>query len=346
MALIYPSTHMPVREYLKLARSFNAVLTAVSPVMGAIAMRQFDLLNLSLLFLIGFLGHTYGFVLNDILDYKIDKESKEISDRPLISGTITLPQAWTFALLSAGIAFVLALYLSVTTNNWIAFGVLILSALLVTLYDAISKLLPLTDLILGASVALLVLYGAAIQTTYLSSITTIAWIVSILGGIQVLFMNIVAGGLKDIENDFKKGAKTLAVKLGVRVQQKKLIVTKSFKAVAYIIQGVDIFLVFLPFVLLQPFTTYSPLRIVQFMLLILISCIMIFFSHKLLSQPSFKRDAIRKFIGLHYYTNFSLVPVLLMAFNPWAIIIAVFPALGFILSNLILHGTVLQPKTM
>ena len=47
---------MPVREYLKLARSFNAVLTGVSPVMGAIAMEQYNILTLFLLFIIGFFG--------------------------------------------------------------------------------------------------------------------------------------------------------------------------------------------------------------------------------------------------------------------------------------------------
>ena len=57
-----------IREYLKLARSFNAVLTALSPVMGAIAMEQYNIGILFILFIIGFFGHTYGFVFNDIVD--------------------------------------------------------------------------------------------------------------------------------------------------------------------------------------------------------------------------------------------------------------------------------------
>ena len=76
-----------IREYLKLSRSFNAVLTGISPVMGAIAMEQYNIGFLVLLFLVGFLGHSFGFVFNDIIDYKLDKTSKEIQDRPLISGT-------------------------------------------------------------------------------------------------------------------------------------------------------------------------------------------------------------------------------------------------------------------
>lgn len=77
-----------LREYLKLARSFNAGLTALAPVLGAVAMQQFELFHLFLLFLIGFFGHSFGFTLNDILDLKIDQTSKEIQDMPLASKKI------------------------------------------------------------------------------------------------------------------------------------------------------------------------------------------------------------------------------------------------------------------
>src|SRR6056297_4033621 len=105
-----------IREYLKLARSFNAVLTGISPVMGAIAMQQYNILILLILFLIGFFGHSFGFVFNDIIDYNIDKTSKEISDRPLISGTISLRNAWIFAFLCIILAFVVAGGIAYTTS--------------------------------------------------------------------------------------------------------------------------------------------------------------------------------------------------------------------------------------
>ena len=69
-------------------------------------------------------------------------------------------------------------------------------------------------------------------------------------------------------------------------------------------------------------------------------------SHKLLSMKHFERSKARKLIGSHYVTNFALVPIMLMTLNPWAGLMIFFPALGFILSNIILHGTILQPKTM
>ena len=115
---------MKFREYLKLARSFNAVLTGVSPVLGAIAMEHFNVLDLFLLFLVGFLGHTFGFVFNDIIDYKIDKTSKEISDRPLISGTISVKKAWIFAIITLILAFLIAFYIGYKNHNY--FSILII----------------------------------------------------------------------------------------------------------------------------------------------------------------------------------------------------------------------------
>ncbi|MFH1101945.1 MAG: UbiA prenyltransferase family protein [Methanobacteriota archaeon] len=336
---------MKIREYLKLARSFNAVLTGISPVMGAIAMQYYDITHLIILFFIGFFGHTYGFVLNDILDYKIDRYEKELKDRPLVSGTITLRNAKIFAFASLLISLLLAVYLSIVTQSYISFVVLLISACFVTMYDLISKKLPLTDIILAAGVFFLVLYGATATSTTIAQITLLAWVVCLLGAIQVLYMNIVAGGLKDIENDSQKGANTLAVKLGVRILNQTFKVTTSFYIVAYMIQFVDIFFVALPFFLIPAFIS-SPYLILQAVLLILISIAMLVFSYKLLSLPRFNRDLVRKYNGLHYYTNFALVPVMLMTLTPWALILIVFPALGFVLSNLTLHGTLLQPKTM
>ena len=343
---------MIIREYLKLARSFNAVLTGISPVMGAIAMKQYDLFHLFILFLIGFLGHTYGFVLNDIIDYKIDKHSKEIIDRPLISGSISIRKAWIFAMVSMLLAFIITIGATLTIPTFfgssliLSIIILIISALFITLYDITSKKFPLTDIFVAIGIFFLILYGASTSVETIDQITVLAWIVCLLGAIQAFFMNIVAGGLKDIENDFKKGAKTIAVKMGVRVINKQLKVYLIYKIIAYAIQLLDILIVFLPFFIIQEFEAPSILRYIQWILLGTISILMLFFSHKLLTLKYFDRNRARKYIGIHYYTNFALVPIMLMTLNPWTFILTFFPLLGFVLSNVILHGTILQPKTM
>lgn len=338
--------HM-IREYLKLSRSFNAVLTGISPVMGAIAMGEFHLFTLFILFLIGFLGHTFGFVFNDIIDYRIDKTSKEISDRPLISGTISLKKAWIFAFVSIITAFIIAIILAIYTTNFYPIIILIISAILIILYDLISKKLPFMDIFVALGIFFFILYGASTVTIKIDEITSIAWLVCILGSIQVLFMQIVAGGMKDIENDYINGANTAAVKMGVRVKEKKLYISNKFKALAYLIQIINIILIFIPYIIIPLFINQNPnLKYFQWIVIALIACIMFFLSYKLLSLEIFERKKVRRYIGSHYMTHFALVPILLMTLNPWAGLLVFFPALGFIISNIILHGTILQPKTM
>jgi 4-hydroxybenzoate polyprenyltransferase len=337
---------MSVREYLKLSRSFNAVLTGVSPVMGAIAMGQNNILTLFMLFLIGFFGHTYGFVLNDIIDYNIDKTSKEISDRPLVSGTISIKKAWIYAIFSMIISFIIAFYLALTTSIYYPIIVLASSAVFVTIYDLISKKIPGMDIILTTSIFFLILYGASTFVKDIFNVTKLALIVCILGSIQVLFMNAIAAGMKDIENDYKRGARTLAIKMGVRIIDGKLKVPIKFKSLAYGIQLVDILLVLLPFFIVWNVTKLSILQYLQWGIIIIIGIILFVLSSKLLNMKYFDRKKARGYIGSHYMINFTIVPIMLMTLNPWAGLIMFLPGLGFILSNIILHGTISQPKTM
>jgi len=337
---------MSVREYLKLSRSFNAVLTGVSPIMGAIAMGQNNIFTLFMLFLIGFFGHTYGFVLNDIIDYNIDKTSKEISDRPLVSGTISIRKAWIYAIFSMIISFIIAFYLALTTSIYYPIIVLALSAVFVTIYDLISKKIPGMDIILTTSIFFLILYGASTVAKDIFNVTKLALIVCILGSIQVLFMNAIAAGMKDIENDYRRGARTLAIKMGVRIINGELIVPVTFKSLAYGIQLVDIILVFLPFFIVWNVTNLSIFQYIQWGIIIIIGIILFVLSSKLLNMKYFDRKKARGYIGSHYMINFTIVPIMLMTLNPWAGIIMFLPGIGFILSNIILHGTITQPKTM
>ena len=336
---------MKIREYLKLARSFNSFLTGISPVMGAIAMGDFNILNLLILFVIGFFGHTYGFVLNDILDYNIDKNNKDIIDRPLISGTISIKKAWIFAIISISISFILAIYYSFITQKYFPLLILALSATLITIYDAISKKWPLMDIFDSAAVFMLILYGSTSVSGNIQGVTPLAWIVCLIGAIQVFFMQIVPGGLKDIKNDYETGANTVAVRLGVRVtKNQKLIIPISYKISSYLIQIINIGFVFLPFYII--FKDNTTIQYIIWLLLGLVSFLMLFVSHKFLNMSYFKRGKMRTLLGSHFSINFALVPIMLMALNPWAILIVFFPPIGFISSNLILHGTLLQPKTM
>jgi len=328
-----------IREYLKLSRSFNAGLTGISPVLGAISMQEYRLLPLFLLFLVGFFGHVYGFVVNDIMDLGIDKLSDELKDRPLVSGKISKKAAWTFALLSMIFAFLIAIFLAFHYYSFFSFPFLILSALFITIYDVISKKYPAMDVFVAGGIFLLILYGA---TSINPHLTSLAWVICGLGTIQVLFMQFIAGGLKDAEHDYKAKAKTLAISLGVKCEDKKLFIPFPFKSLAYGIQIVDIILLFMPLLFIFELGE----SIIQIVILIPLCIAMLLISKKLLGMKEFNRDKARKLIGSHYYINFSLVPIMLTVLDPYIGLLIFVPFGAFVLSNLTLHGTIMQPKTM
>ncbi|MEM1513659.1 MAG: UbiA prenyltransferase family protein [Candidatus Thermoplasmatota archaeon] len=324
-----------IKEYLKLSRSFNVGLTALAPVLGAFCNGESSLFYLFLFFLVGFFGHCYGFALNDIIDYKVDSLSHELKERPLVSGKIKISNAWIFVILMLSLSLFLGFSISYIYSNFLSISILILSAISITIYDLISKKYPAMDIFVALGIFLLIFYGAY---TVSKDIKEIAYITAILGTLQVLFMQFIAGGLKDAEHDYKAKANTLAIKLGVRVE-KKIFIPFSFKFLAYSLQLIYLFFIF------YPFHKIFEDALIQLIILSILSIIMLYISYKLLSIKKFIRDEIRKYIGAHYYINFSLVPIMLSVINPFIFLLAFIPPLAFIISNIAIHRSIL-PKTM
>ena len=348
-----------VAEYLKLARSFNLALTAVAPVLAALSMGEGSLPRLLLLFIVGAGAHIYGFVLNDYIDMRIDSLSGELRQRPLVSGTISPRAALSFAL--SGLAVMLAVgYISMSlsgtlnpSSETLVFGrprvmsILVMAAVLATIYNLISKHFPGMDIFVASAIFFLCVFGAASTAGDIMRISRLGWVVCALGGLQVMFMNIVAGGLKDIDHDSKGGGRTLAVALGCTVEGKedRLTISSIFQGLAYALQLLFLLALFLPFalgIIAPPF----PWNAIFLVALAALSAAMLGTSYLLLNQKLFKRDRMRKFIGMHYILNYILVPVMLAPINSYILLLTFVPPLGFILSNMLLAGSAMKPKTM
>jgi 4-hydroxybenzoate polyprenyltransferase len=333
-------------EYLKLARSFNMALTGLAPVMGAFAMGQTDLFILFLLFVVGCLGHAYGFTHNDIVDYQHDIHIPEIAARPLVRGTISKKQAWVFACGCLLVAGLIVVYLSMITGRYLPLGVFCLPIFCVTLYNYIGKRFPFMDIILAVGMFFLILWAALTQTNDIHQVNFVTWIVCFLGAIQVLYMNIIAGGLKDIRHDTQKGAQTTAVWLGVRVTGTNLFIPVTFLLLAFTLQILNISAVFLPFLFDSFERTTSLFMDFQLGILLLTSAGMLFFVGRLLTLTQFERATVRRLIGIQYYLNFCLAPFLLLQLSAWAIVLIGIPVLGFLLSNMFLHEKFMEPEVM
>ena len=346
-----------IKEYGKLARSFNMALTGMSPVFGALSMLEFDPVRLLILCILGCGAHIFGFVLNDYIDIRIDKHSDELSERPLVSGTITPGKALGFAMF--GLLLMLGLGLLLTWPGVQPFLILLLAAGSSTIYNLISKKAPGMDFFVAMAVGLLTLFGAS---TVSMTLSPLAIDITLLSFFMVLFMNIVANGLKDIDHDYEAGGRNLAIATGCKVIRRKkkakakgkkaraatleLVIPTGFKALAHTIEIVFIVLVLTPFVMtigiFEDFDIYS----IQFPVVVVLGIAMLAISTKLMSMGTFVRSRMRKWIGLHYSINFSLVPVMLSVVAWWIFLLAFAPPLGFIIANKALHGKASAPKTM
>ncbi|MHC1635771.1 MAG: UbiA prenyltransferase family protein [Candidatus Methanospirareceae archaeon] len=320
-------------------------LTAIAPVMGALSMQCYDLCHLMVLFLIGFFSHACGFILNDIIDYDIDKWVREIRSRPLVSGTVSFTEAWILVSISALMVFSLGFFLAFITGKFFPLLIMFFFAICAVIYDLTSKKLPLMDTFLAMAIFFLILYGATTVSGNLKNLSPLAWIIATLGALQLFFMQLI-GQLKDIENDYKCGMKTLAIKMGVRVVDKKLLIPPNFKILGYALQILFISIAFSSFVIVNNLINVGIIIYPQLTLLTLTSIFVIGFCRKFFTLDTFNRKTIRRLVGLHHYTNFTFAPLVLIGLNPWISIVIFIPLLIYVLSNLILYNTLMEPKAI
>jgi 4-hydroxybenzoate polyprenyltransferase len=329
------------RDYLEISRLFNMGLTGVAPVLGALSMYSVGGLSfyqLILLFVIGCLAHAYGFVLNDVLDVKIDVLSKDLMTRPLVNGSISRRKATVFAIACMLVSFGLVVLLSSSVDGMFGLGVLLATAYAsATIYDFFSKRYPGMDVFVAGAVFFLILFGAYT----VGRLTPLAWIVAVIGGLQVLFMNMINGAIKDIDHDKDGSARTLAIRLGARVNAGMLLLPLSFKTTGYLIEMSRTLLVFLPLAFFSPSMSFWLIP-----LLIIFTFLTFLSIYRLYSIKAFDRGRIRKGIGLIVIFMYATTPIMLSYLNPLFIVIAIIPPVWFVLSNLLLHSTVLEPKTM
>ncbi len=330
-----------LRDYLEITRLFNMGLTAVAPVLGALSMWNvgtLSLFELFVLFIIGSLAHIYGFVINDVIDFKVDKLSKDLSARPLVKGSITRRQAAFFAISCMIGSLLLSLIFYTEPFRYIIlFFILLVAYFFATIYDVASKKYPGMDLFVTAAIFFLILFGASTIGTP----TILSYVVALIGSLQVLFMNMINGAIKDIDHDKQGSANTIAIRLGAKIHAGIIALPVSFKTTGYLIETGRIILIFIPFLFLdlQPQSW-------QIAFLVVLAILTFVSIYKLFSVKTFDRPRIRKCIGIIVIFMYATTPVMLSSLNVFIILAALIPPLWFFASNLVLHKTVFEPKTM
>ncbi len=327
--------------YAKLLRIPGLGALAIPPVIGALTVGVSDFFTLAILFGIGACAAMYGFILNDYADVELDSLVDDLHGKPLVSGDISKKTAVAICVFLSLLAFLFLFYLwrGKTLDEYKFFALLciILAGVLGSIYNLYGKRFPGSDFFVAISMAFLFLAGAL--AVGIPNIIT--WIIFILTFNQALHMNVVEGGIKDADHDYKMGVKNIALSSGVRVENNAVTIPLSFKLFGMSIRIFSACLLFTPFVILG-YNYY----IWQLVLLVLATFGVLFFSIKLLSIKIFLRNKIQKYIGIQSFLRYSLVPIMLISIiDPLiCIILIIFPILWYILLTPLLGERLFRPR--
>ena len=333
-----------LREFSKLIR-LQSLGVSTPPVVGALTVTgaALHVADFIVLFFIGFLSQVFGFILNDLADLELDKSSDYLSERPLIKGTVSQNQAKILLV----VCFILGF-----GTTWFYFKSLSLIAVLfvVTLsgsvYDLWGKRFVGSDLLVAAATGLLCMYGALAASGSIHSFNAVTWIVIAAGFLQMLYMNIIDGGLKDADHDFIAGVKSIAVRLGVRADTTSyaLRISLGFKALAIKLRSASVLLLLLPFYLHMP-----GFHLWQLFILFPMIILMYIFVFNMLFIEKYDREKIGNLIRLQEILRYALVPIMLMGLIGigWALLLILLPLVWYALSTWFIYGRIMgTPKTL
>jgi 4-hydroxybenzoate polyprenyltransferase len=324
--------------YFQLMRFHAGISEALFFIFGALIVGQRDPFLIFIICVVGLLYHIYGHVLNDYADIEVDRQSSELINKPLVSGVIPKEHALVIIIASIVLIYIFtAVYFLQLSTILIITLALILGAV----YNLFGKRIPgISDLVMATFYTLSFFYGAS---TFPIVYTNLIYIVASLIFVSVVFANVVEAGLKDVDHDHLSGAKTLAIVMGVKVENGKLIANRKFKTLAY---SLLLFCFILTIALLfQSEINFFNYNYVALLLVAILVVTIVIGCYKLLNLRAFSRSKVKKF---YFLINTSVGVLFVICLYPLVgliitLVLLVGPPLWYIAFSKILYGKSIQP---
>ena len=233
----------PVGIYLLLWPSLLGLLLAGTS-------SQIQLKNILIVLIGSILVRSCGCIINDISDYKIDKQVKRTLTRPLARGSLSLFQAWVFFII-LGISSLLILFFT----NPLTIKISIFFAILITLYPLTKRFLSAPQFILGITFG----SGSIIAYSLQSNIFSFSLAVLYLGVIAWIISFDTYYALEDKEDDLRININSTAVLWGDNAIKYAQILHLGFYASLLLIGIVNQFsyVFFLNFIILMALFFYQ-----------------------------------------------------------------------------------------
>lgn len=341
-----------IKAYLRLIRIHTIIATALTPSLGAFATYPIlkdrllpdNILQIFIpLFLVGIIIHIFGEILNDYIDYDIDKANIELSEKPLVSGDISKRGA-LIGLILCIIFLIIVLIFS--KFNILSLIFLFLGATTGIIYQLISKKWLHSAVFIALYVFFIILFGAAYAKPYdnFLSIPPLVFILSILGFFQLWINTAILGHLKDIKNDSEFGVKTFPMIFGVKVKREgktpTLVIPMGFKTLVMVIQIINLIIALLPIIYYNKFYNGSVNLFLLSLSMIVLSIIILVSMIKIIYFKIFQRNKLMKVMAVREIATYFFAPVLLLPLigGVMTLIYILFPFIWFIIVNKIISG--------
>ena len=229
-----------LKEYLKLCRIQAIGAVAIVPIMGAMSIIRPSWSLLLELFVVSAFTYVAAITMNEYMDVDVDRMAKPLHEKPLVSGTIPMHHALIISYSSIAIATALTyvFFRSIFLTVFFVF-----SSVIGAYYDFFGKKYYCMDFFVSTWAMLFFLYGAMSTGVSITELPTITYIMAIMWFLRLVYSNSVEGGVKDIEHDYKAGAKTIPRLMGVRLTWDRVNYTRSFLAFSHGIEALFILLV-------------------------------------------------------------------------------------------------------
>lgn len=193
--------------------------------------------------------HVFAYLLNDVVDLPIDRHEPRRAISPLVRGTVRPAVALAIALAQVPVGLAIA---GLTPGGPRAAASLGASFALMAVYDLFGKRtrVPwMTDVVQGLAWATLLLCGAAVRGSW----EPLTWMLFAFVTVYIVMANGVHGALRDLENDARQGARSVAIAMGARVDGNgQLVMPRSMATYAWTLHAALVALAFVPAALGQP----------------------------------------------------------------------------------------------
>jgi len=347
-----PNLKNKIIGYLRLIRIHTLIATALTPSLGAFAtfpvlkdkLLPDDLIRIFIpLFLVGMIIHIFGEILNDYMDYDIDKANIELSDKPLVSGDVSKISALIGLISCIVFLIIIMIFSHFSILSLILF---VIGATTGIVYQLISKKWLHSAVFLASYVFFIILFGGAYAGSYndIFSMPPLVYVLGVLGFFQLWINTAILGHLKDIKNDAEYGVKTFPMIFGVKVGREektpKLIIPLGFKSLVVIIQIINLIVAFLPLIYYKSFYDGNVNLFLLSFIMILLSIVILASMIRTMWSRLFERNKLMKVMAVREIATYFFAPVLLFPLigGILTLIYIFVPLIWFIIVNKLISG--------